>query len=101
MLPVGVTSRRAMAGRSQRRSPRGPLAAQDARLPGGGRARETCCARRTSAGAAHTRALAAEPPPGRRDLRARHEQYNLSLIHISEPTRLGMISYAVFCLKKK
>src|SRR5665648_1122754 len=23
--------------------------------------------------------------------------YNLSLIHISEPTRLGMISYAVFC----
>src|SRR5659263_240203 len=22
---------------------------------------------------------------------------NLSLIHISEPTRLGMISYAVFC----
>src|SRR5659263_56316 len=27
--------------------------------------------------------------------------YSLSLIHISEPTRLGMISYAVFCLKKK
>ena len=26
---------------------------------------------------------------------------NLSLIHISEPTRLGMISYAVFCLKNK
>src|SRR5450756_604429 len=26
---------------------------------------------------------------------------HLSLIHISEPTRLGMISYAVFCLKKK
>src|SRR5450759_3482761 len=26
--------------------------------------------------------------------------YRLSLIHISEPTRLGMISYAVFCLKK-
>src|SRR5450759_3754001 len=25
---------------------------------------------------------------------------SLSLIHISEPTRLGMISYAVFCLKK-
>ena len=32
----------------------------------------------------------------------RHEQaLELSLIHISEPTRLGMISYAVFCLKKK
>src|SRR5665648_179123 len=30
----------------------------------------------------------------------RHTIY-LSLIHISEPTRLGMISYAVFCLKKK
>src|SRR5450759_4281403 len=28
------------------------------------------------------------------------ELLNLSLIHISEPTRLGMISYAVFCLKK-
>src|SRR5450756_53620 len=27
--------------------------------------------------------------------------HQLSLIHISEPTRLGMISYAVFCLKKK
>ena len=25
----------------------------------------------------------------------------LFLIHISEPTRLGMISYAVFCLQKK
>ena len=25
----------------------------------------------------------------------------LSLIHFSEPTRLGIISYAVFCLKKK
>src|SRR5674536_295646 len=27
--------------------------------------------------------------------------YFLSLIHISEPTRLLSISYAVFCLKKK
>ena len=34
----------------------------------------------------------------RRDERGGME---LSLIHISEPTRLGMISYAVFCLKKK
>src|SRR5450756_2256679 len=32
---------------------------------------------------------------------ARVARWNLSLIHISEPTRLGMISYAVFCLKKK
>jgi len=30
----------------------------------------------------------------------RYEDFKLSLIHISEPTRLGMISYAVFCLKK-
>src|SRR5665648_386406 len=30
-----------------------------------------------------------------------HHSESLSLIHISEPTRLGMISYAVFCLKKK
>src|SRR5450756_536520 len=36
--------------------------------------------------------------PSRGVLRA---DYDLSLIHISEPTRLGMISYAVFCLKKK
>src|SRR5665648_558475 len=34
-------------------------------------------------------------------LMGRPNQYILSLIHISEPTRLGMISYAVFCLKKK
>src|SRR5450756_3054812 len=32
---------------------------------------------------------------------SKHNILNLSLIHISEPTRLGMISYAVFCLKKK
>ena len=30
-----------------------------------------------------------------------HELYELSLIHISEPTRRTPISYAVFCLKKK
>src|SRR5450759_5872572 len=39
---------------------------------------------------------------GRRyTLRSRNRRLGLSLIHISEPTRLGMISYAVFCLKKK
>src|SRR5660398_5098 len=31
----------------------------------------------------------------------RGPQPGLSLIHISEPTRLRRISYAVFCLKKK
>eukprot|EP00658_Telonema_sp_P-2_P023229 TRINITY_DN1929_c0_g2_i1.p1 TRINITY_DN1929_c0_g2~~TRINITY_DN1929_c0_g2_i1.p1 ORF type:complete len:102 (+),score=20.44 TRINITY_DN1929_c0_g2_i1:221-526(+) len=30
-----------------------------------------------------------------------HQEHDLSLIHISEPTRLLSISYAVFCLKKK
>ena len=30
-----------------------------------------------------------------------YAEYALSLIHISEPTRLLSISYAVFCLKKK
>src|SRR5665648_69137 len=32
-------------------------------------------------------------------LEQRDDILQLSLIHISEPTRLGMISYAVFCLK--
>src|SRR5450756_913036 len=35
------------------------------------------------------------------DLVSYERTLDLSLIHISEPTRLGMISYAVFCLKKK
>src|SRR5450756_2740691 len=43
--------------------------------------------------------------PVRRSWRLNERHYGalqgLSLIHISEPTRLGMISYAVFCLKKK
>src|SRR5450756_2630891 len=46
------------------------------------------------AGTGTLRPWGCEPPPGRADA-------HLSLIHISEPTRLGMISYAVFCLKKK
>src|SRR5450756_2228250 len=41
-------------------------------------------------------------PSKRTIIAPRTVQYvDLSLIHISEPTRLGMISYAVFCLKKK
>src|SRR5450756_3056390 len=39
--------------------------------------------------------------PRRPETMAHRRQRRLSLIHISEPTRLGMISYAVFCLKKK
>src|SRR5450756_392618 len=42
--------------------------------------------------------LAPDPPGWKTALRF---DVDLSLIHISEPTRLGMISYAVFCLKKK
>ena len=34
-------------------------------------------------------------------LKLQIESLSLSLIHISEPTRLLSISYAVFCLKKK
>src|SRR5678816_1293245 len=37
----------------------------------------------------------------RRDQHHLCAHYILSLIHISEPTRLLSISYAVFCLKKK
>ena len=40
--------------------------------------------------------LCPPPPSGKA-----WSELGLSLIHISEPTRLGMISYAVFCLKKK
>src|SRR5450756_1155104 len=39
--------------------------------------------------------------PGRLYLYRHLGLHYLSLIHISEPTRLGMISYTVFCLKKK
>src|SRR5450756_3009926 len=51
----------------------------------------------------HIKDLQGFPDVTRRD-DERHAQAHvegLSLIHISEPTRLGMISYAVFCLKKK
>src|SRR5678816_3639726 len=49
-------------------------------------------------------------PPALRDVSFVFQQYSLyphltvydlSLIHLSEPTRLLSISYAVFCLKKK
>ena len=39
--------------------------------------------------------------PSKADYGRLRKAHHLSLIHISEPTRLGMISYAVFCLKKK
>src|SRR5678816_4110332 len=42
-----------------------------------------------------------ESPGNGKRLRCRGVVVALSLIHISEPTRLLSISYAVFCLKKK
>ncbi len=45
-----------------------------------------------------------ETPTCEEDAWGGHEkvaQHGCCLLHISEPTRLGMISYAVFCLKKK
>src|SRR5450756_2138199 len=47
--------------------------------------------------------LPCEPPQNNRHVVTAEPERTLediSLIHISEPTRLGMISYAVFCLKK-
>src|SRR5660397_269767 len=41
------------------------------------------------------------PSTTRSDVEITHASMMLSLIHISEPTRLRRISYAVFCLKKK
>ena len=38
---------------------------------------------------------------GETERQEREEKMELSLIHISEPTRQAEISYAVFCLKKK
>ena len=40
-------------------------------------------------------------PPDAMNPAALRTLSSLSLIHISEPTRLRRISYAVFCLKKK
>src|SRR5450759_4783469 len=54
----------------------------------GGRQFPTCAAGRDPRGRPH-------------DTLRETSMETLSLIHISEPTRLGMISYAVFCLKKK
>ena len=39
--------------------------------------------------------------PARAATHNKADTRNLSLIHISEPTRQAEISYAVFCLKKK
>src|SRR5450759_2261822 len=69
------------------------------------------CAWRNGSGACHHRDVDGFPLTDFEFYRVRfgaggfpgiaHAPIYLSLIHISEPTRLGMISYAVFCLKKK
>src|SRR5450756_2453214 len=51
--------------------------------------------------AASTPRLGRKQFPSSLPLQRKELVLTLSLIHISEPTRLGMISYAVFCLKKK
>src|SRR5674536_373638 len=62
--------------------------------------------RRASLGAEQGPGQAAQPGRAQRGRRDRgglvaQPVVDLSLIHISEPTRLLSISYAVFCLKKK
>eukprot|EP00658_Telonema_sp_P-2_P057045 TRINITY_DN45506_c0_g1_i3.p1 TRINITY_DN45506_c0_g1~~TRINITY_DN45506_c0_g1_i3.p1 ORF type:complete len:187 (-),score=39.55 TRINITY_DN45506_c0_g1_i3:25-522(-) len=52
-------------------------------------------------GGAQPSQVGAGSPSGRRHLQGVLGCADLSLIHISEPTRLLSISYAVFCLKKK
>src|SRR5664279_2804447 len=49
------------------------------------------------------RHLSSSPPfdLGRIEPSDSHQHVDLSLIHISEPTRRTPLSYAVFCLKKK
>ena len=47
------------------------------------------------------RMQAAQKLNSKKNKGARSMAYDLSLIHISEPTRQEAISYAVFCLKKK
>eukprot|EP00658_Telonema_sp_P-2_P044219 TRINITY_DN32070_c0_g1_i1.p1 TRINITY_DN32070_c0_g1~~TRINITY_DN32070_c0_g1_i1.p1 ORF type:complete len:180 (-),score=35.97 TRINITY_DN32070_c0_g1_i1:130-669(-) len=52
----------------------------------------------------NSRTMLRQPSPGRGgggDDMGSQSVKDLSLIHISEPTRLLSISYAVFCLKKK
>ena len=44
---------------------------------------------------------ASQSAGGTANIQYKWEQTGLDLIHISDPTRLGMRSYAVFCLKKK
>src|SRR5450756_109936 len=83
----------------------------DAAAGGGAQSQQT---HETKATEASVSSLWSLPSPGSgidvgaRAARAGHAlrpqewvKLRLSLIHISEPTRLGMISYAVFCLKKK
>src|SRR5674536_302333 len=58
------------------------------------RGRRAACASAASRSVVTTTPLPAASPSS-------FTTYGLSLIHISEPTRLLSISYAVFCLKKK
>ena len=65
-------------------------------IRGGGRSRLACWPKMEGVVILSSGSIFAKPE---QELKGGEE--GLSLIHISEPTRLGMISYAVFCLKKK
>src|SRR5450756_1664610 len=102
---AGLFERRAQLGRLLRADLLGepakcrhPVVARGKRLAHQGRGVVVAAHRGTvPVGAAVL--LPGEPALAVQDLG--HGLHRLSLIHISEPTRLGMISYAVFCLKKK
>src|SRR5450756_3007963 len=84
---------------------RGLLAAEGCKI---GRRHVKTLMRRMGIEALYRRPRTTKPEPGHkiypyllRGMEITRPNQVLSLIHISEPTRLGMISYAVFCLKKK
>src|SRR5659263_617262 len=83
----GRTNRGGVGAPQRRRTGRAPASGLDAGQWGRGR---TCSSASVSLPSTSPEAADSPVRPGPRPL---------SLIHISEPTRLGMISYAVFCLK--
>src|SRR5450759_3156155 len=90
---VPTVSASSVAARDVRRVGQPPSVGGDRVSPG----KRTACSRSAWVGDAFASPIpsAVDSPEKRTLLDVR-----LSLIHISEPTRLGMISYAVLCLKK-
>src|SRR5674536_398074 len=94
MLRSLVGSERCIRDRRWAGRPRGPRGVRGGADP----AADRC--HRVAATRWHRSAAGSAPPRTHRGPRGR-PAHRLSLIHISEPTRLLSISYAVFCLKKK